>query len=292
MLSSMTGFGRFEKSDGERKITVEMRSVNHRYLDISIKMPKRFLPFESAARNVIKERIERGKVDVYVTYEDLSKSEFFLNYNSEIAGEYFKKLKEISREFGIEFDIKASSLSRYPDVLSMEEKEIGEDVLSGLFLEAIGGAADALSAARAAEGETLKNDILKKLDSLDKNVDYIITRSPQIVSEYRERITARIAELASDVQIDESRIAQEVTIFSDKCCVDEELTRLKSHIGSMRTIISSGKAAGRKLDFIAQEMNREANTTLSKSTDLLLSDAAIDLKTDIEKIREQVQNIE
>lgn len=292
MLKSMTGFGRYEINDGERRVTVEIKSVNHRYLDLNIKMPKKFAAFEADIRQVVKSYAERGKIDLFIVYEDLSKSDVHLKYNAELASEYMDRLKEMSSQFGIEFDIRTSGLSRYPDVITMEEAEMDGEALEELVISAVKGACDRFVEARAAEGGNLRDDLISKIDGMLVNVDFIAARSPQIVAEYREKLIEKINELVDNVQIDESRIAAEVTIFADKSCVDEELTRLKSHITTMRECLIGGGAVGRKLDFIAQEMNREANTTLSKSSDIDISNAAIELKTDIEKIREQIQNIE
>ena len=292
MLKSMTGFGRCEINDGQRKITVEIRSVNHRYLDLNIKMPKKFIAFEAEIRQVIKTYAERGKIDLFITYEDFTKSDVHLKYNNGLAAEYIEKFNEISKNFNLEFDIRTSTVSRCPEVITMEETEEDEEIIRELVLKAVSGACEKFVEARIKEGENLKTDLISKLDNMLVNVDFITERSPQIVSEYREKLIDKINELTDNIQIDESRIAMEVTIFADKSCVDEELIRLKSHITTMRECLISGGSVGRKLDFIAQEMNREANTTLSKSNDLSISNAAIELKTEIEKVREQIQNIE
>lgn len=292
MLKSMTGFGRGEFSDGERKVTVEIKSVNHRYLDLNIKMPRKFIPFESEIRQVVKSFAERGKIDLFISYEDLTKSDISLKYNDNLASRYMEVLKEISSQFNIDFDINAAMLSRYPEVISMEEVESDEDTLLEPVIRAVTEACEKFVAARINEGENLKADLLSKLDNMLVNVGFISERSPYIIEEYRQKLTDKIDELLGDAQIDETRIATEVTIFADKSCVDEELIRLKSHISTMRDCLIQGGAVGRKLDFIAQEMNREANTTLSKSNDISISNASIELKTEIEKVREQVQNIE
>lgn len=292
MLNSMTGFGRCEVSRDGKKVTVEMKSVNHRYLELNIKMPKKFNFLEGSIRNIIKGFLERGKVDVFVSYENIAESNMCLKYNGDLAKEYFDIYKNISQEFDVDFKIDSNIIARSPEVIVMEEQEENEDVLAVLLEEAIKGACEKMLETRSAEGEHLKADLLQKLDSILEIVDFIKERSPIIVSEYRNKITSKINELLENTQIDESRIAQEVTIFADKICVDEELVRLEGHVKAMRDELIKGGAIGRRLDFIAQEMNREANTTLSKTTDLEISNRAIQLKTDIEKVREQIQNIE
>ena len=292
MIKSMTGFGRYEYADASRKITVEVKSVNNRYLDVNIKMPKKLNFFESAIRTLLKEYIERGKVDIYITYEDFTENNLSLQYNKALAGEYLKYLNQMAEEFGLENDIRVSTLSRYPEVFAMEEQPVDEDELWSSLEKALRGAFEPFVESRVREGENLKKDLCEKLDNMVSYVDFIEERSPQIIVEYRARLEEKLRELLADNQLDDSRIAQEVTIFADKICVDEETVRLKSHILSMKDSLNAGGSVGRKLDFLAQEMNREANTILSKSNDLKISDTGISLKTDIEKVREQIQNIE
>lgn len=292
MLKSMTGFGRYEVSREGKKITVEMKSVNHRYLELNIKMPKKFNFLESAIRNVVKQYLERGKVDIFISYENIAEGNMSLKYNSPIAWEYYNIYKKISEEFGIDLKIDSNILARSPEVIVMEEQEENEEILTELLNEAVAGACQKLADTRSAEGEHLKSDLMLKLDNIMNGVAFVSERSPKIIDEYKEKITAKIQELLDNTQIDEARIAQEVTIFADKICVDEELVRLEGHVNAMRAALNSEGPIGRRLDFIAQEMNREANTTLSKTTDLEISNVAIQLKTDIEKVREQIQNIE
>lgn len=292
MIKSMTGFGRCEISEGSRKITVEMKSVNHRYLDVNMKMPKKLNFFDASIRNLLKNYIQRGKVDIFITYEDTSETNFSLKYNQELAGEYLKYLRQMAEEFGLEDDIRVSTLSRYPEVLSMEEVQTDEEELWNLLEKALTGACQQFVETRKKEGENLKRDLLEKLDNMLVNVDYISERSPQIIGEYRKKLEDKVKELLEDSHIEESRIATEVTIFADKICVDEEIVRLRSHMEHTKATLEAGGAVGRKLDFIAQEMNREANTILSKANDLQVSNCAIELKTEIEKVREQIQNIE
>lgn len=292
MVKSMTGFGRCEVSEGDRKMTVEMKSVNHRYLDVTIKMPKKLNYFESAVRSILKEYMQRGKVDVFITYEDLSEAKMALRYNKEIAAQYLKYLQQMSEEFGLEQDVKAGALSRYPEVLVMEEVEEDEEELFRMLEQAVRGACEQFVETRTREGENLKRDLSAKLDELLDHVSHVEERSPQIIAEYREKLAEKVRELLGDAQLEESRVAAEVTLYADKICVDEEIVRLKSHIAHTKATLEEKDSVGRKLDFIAQEMNREANTILSKANDLEVSNRAIELKTGIEKVREQIQNIE
>lgn len=295
MVSSMTGFGRSEVNFDNRRISVELKSVNNRYLDLGIKMPKMFNSLEADIRKELKLYMKRGKVDVFINYEDLTEADTKVQYNHDIAAEYMECLNKMSEDFGLQNDVRLSVLARFPDVLTMEAQEIDEKTLWEPLKKALDEACEQFASARAREGEFLKEDLNKKLDIMKQDVDYITERSPQIIEEYKAGLREKIEALLEDTQIDENRLAMEVTLFADKICVDEELVRLRSHIEAVRSALEEGddeNGIGRKLDFLAQEMNREANTTLSKSTDILVSDKAIELKTTIEKIREQIQNIE
>ncbi|HIY64273.1 MAG TPA: YicC family protein [Candidatus Mediterraneibacter stercoripullorum] len=292
MIKSMTGFGRCEVQKDSRKFTVEMKGVNHRYLDVNIRMPKKLNFFESGIRTLLKSYATRGKVDIFITYEDTSQAQVSVKYNSVLAGEYLKYLKQMEEEFGLENDVRVSTLARFPEVFTMEEQSVDEEELWNGLKEALEGAFEQFVETRTAEGQNLKKDILDKLDLLEELVGYIEERSPQIVAEYRTKLEDKVRELLADTQMEESRIAAEVILFADKICTDEEVVRLKSHITHMRNTLEEDEGIGRKLDFIAQEMNREANTILSKANDISVSDHAISLKTEIEKIREQIQNIE
>ena len=292
MIKSMTGFGRCEVEECDRKYTVEMKSVNHRYLDINIKMPKKLSFFESSIRNELKNYVQRGKIDIFITYEDFSDNNVCIKYNKEIAAEYLKYLKSMTQEFGLDDDIRVSTLSRYPEVFSMEEQATDEEEIWNGLVKAIKGAANGFVETRIAEGNNLAQDLIAKLDEMMEHVAFIEERSPQILEEYRQNLQDRIKELLGDACVDETRLLTEVTIFADKVCVDEELVRLKSHIEATKQSLMKGGSIGRKLDFIAQEMNREANTILSKTSDLEISNRGIELKTEIEKVREQIQNIE
>ncbi|MCI8551148.1 MAG: YicC family protein [Lachnospiraceae bacterium] len=292
MIKSMTGFGRCETSNENYRISVEMKSVNHRYLDLGIKMPKKFNPFEAEIRKLLKDKIQRGKVDIYVTCEVFSDKAVNLNYNEAVAKEYMDIFEQMSSRFAIENDVKVSSLSRYPEVIVTGQSEEDEEELWKLLGEALLGAMGKFVEQRSKEGEHLFSDLMGKLDDMEAWVGIIEERSPQIIREYRAKLEDKVRELLEGSGIDENRIAAEVTLFADKICVDEETVRLRSHIKTMREALLKGDGIGRKLDFIAQEMNREANTILSKANDLEISGTAIELKTAIEKVREQIQNIE
>lgn len=292
MIKSMTGFGRCEVLKDSRKFTVELKSVNHRYLDVNIRMPKKLNFFETSIRTLLKSYADRGKVDIFITYEDLSQSQVSVKYNAALAAEYLKYLNQMAEEFSLDNDVRVSTLSRYPEVFTMEECSEDEDELWNGLKEALEGAFSQFVEMRTKEGERLKEDILLKLDLLSEQIRFIEERSPQIIAEYRTKLEEKMRELLEDTQIDDNRIAAEVILFADKICTDEEVVRLKSHIQHMKETLEESNGIGRKLDFIAQEMNREANTILSKANDLDISNRAISLKTEIEKIREQTQNIE
>lgn len=292
MIKSMTGFGRAELLDEEKKITVEMKSVNHRYLDINMRMPKKFSVFEASIRGLLKEYIQRGKVDLFITCEDYTQGRVAVKYNKEIAGQYLEYLRQMSEEFHLDGEISAAALSRYPEVFTMEEQTQDEKELWGALENTVRMAAQQFVETRTKEGEHLKQDILDKLDGMEEKVSLVEKRSPEIIKEYRVKLETKVKELLADTQLEESRIAAEVILFADKICTDEETVRLRSHIRHMAQVLSEDDGIGRKLDFIAQEMNREANTILSKANDLETSNLAIDLKTEIEKVREQIQNIE
>ncbi|MDE7267229.1 MAG: YicC family protein [Lachnospiraceae bacterium] len=292
MIKSMTGFGRCEVTEGDSKYTVEIKSVNHRYLDVNIKMPKKLNYFESAIRNELKNYAQRGKIDLFITYEDFSENNVCIKYNREIAAEYLQYLKAMAEDFGLDNDIRVSSLSRYPEVFSMEEQTVDEEEIWNGLVKAVRGAAEGFVETRIKEGENLSKDLIAKLDGMLEHVAFIEERSPQIIEDYKKKLYDKVQDFLSDASFEESRLMAEVTIYADKVCVDEELVRLRSHIETMKQALIDGGSIGRKLDFIAQEMNREANTILSKANDLAISNRGIDLKTEIEKVREQIQNIE
>ena len=292
MIKSMTGFGRYEAVSEERKIVVEMKAVNHRYCDISIRMPKKLNFLEAAIRNTIKKYINRGKVDVFITYEDYTEGNACIKYNKAMAAEYLKYLKQISDEFDVPNDVTNVRLSRYPEVFMLEEQSIDEEKLWTYVKDAVEKACLAMIATREEEGKNLKDNICEKLDFVYNRTSEIEDRAPLLVNSYRDKLYTKVKEILEDTKIDDSVVATEVTIYADKICVDEETVRLKSHVQAMRNTLELDESIGRKLDFISQEMNREANTILSKADDMEITNMAIDLKTEIEKIREQIQNIE
>ena len=293
MIRSMTGFGHGEVSnDKNQKVTVEMKSVNHRYCDISLKLPKKLAMFEANIRNIMKEYASRGKIDIYVSYEDLSETAVSLHYNQAMAEEYMQVFKKMQEDFNIETKITAEALAKYPEVVTIEEVQQDEEVWWELLEAALRQAAEKFVETRTIEGANLKRDLLGKLDQMAADVAFIEERSPQIIAEYRSKLEEKVKEFLEDSTIEENRIAAEVTLYADKIAVDEEIVRLQSHISSMTDVLESDESIGRKLDFIAQEMDREAKTILSKSSDVDLADHAIELKTNVEKVREQIQNIE
>ncbi len=292
MIRSMTGYGSFEAENEDARLTVEIKSVNHRYCDISVRLPRNLNMYENDIRKQIKDSVSRGKIDIYITYESNREGESLLRYNPDMARAYLKLLDNISSDFGLEHNVDALSLSKYPEVYTLDEASVDEEKLQELVKRAVAGALDKFIRSRETEGGHLKDDLLQKLDTLSDVVDTIAARSPEVFEEYRERLTLRVKELLGDTGIDEGVLATELVVYADKICVDEELVRLKSHIRHMADTLNEGDAVGRKLDFIAQELNREANTTLSKANDMIIANQGIILKTEIEKIREQIQNLE
>lgn len=292
MIKSMTGFGRSEIVKGNRKISVEIKSVNHRYLEAGIKMPKKLNVFESRMRDLLKKYATRGKIDIFINYEDDSESQVNLKFNQNIADEYMAIFNNMSEKYNLKNDMTVGGLARFPEVITMDEVQEDEEELWHFIEEAMKAALEQFVNTRILEGENLKKDLLGKLDHMEELVAFVEKRSPEIMKEYRSKLESKVKELLGDTTFDESRIATEVIIYADKICVDEETVRLRSHIEHARKCLNEDGGIGRKMDFIAQEMNREANTTLSKANDIEISNAAIDLKTEIEKVREQIQNIE
>lgn len=291
-LKSMTGFGRAEVSNDQYRLSVEVKSVNSRFLDLSIKMPKKFNALEANIRNTVKEYISRGKVDLFITYESFSEKGKALRLDLPLAKEYLESMRTLVAALGVEDNVKVTNLAALPDVLVLSEESEDDDALWESLKPSLVGALERFSETRVMEGENLQKDLLGKLSEMEAIVNRIDARSPEIAATYEARLRAKVSELLEGTGIDEARIVQEVTIYSDKICTDEERVRLHSHIKNMRTKLQNGGLVGRELDFVAQEMNREANTTLSKANDLIVSEDAIGLKTLIEKIREQIQNLE
>lgn len=291
-LKSMTGFGRAEVSNDQYRLSVEVKSVNSRFLDLSIKMPKKFNALEANIRNTVKEYISRGKVDLFITYESFSEKGKALRLDLLLAKEYLESMRTLVNALRVEDNVKVTNLASLPDVLVLSEESEDDDALWESLKPSLTGALERFSETRVMEGENLQKDLLGKLAEMEAIVNRIDARSPEITAAYEARLRAKVSELLEGTGIDEARIVQEVTIYSDKICTDEERVRLHSHIKNMRTKLQNGGLVGRELDFVAQEMNREANTTLSKANDLIVSEDAIGLKTLIEKIREQIQNLE
>lgn len=292
MLKSMTGYGRGESAGKGRAFLVEVRSVNNRYLDCNVRIPRVYTCAEDGIVKRVKGTITRGKVDVFVTIETTAEDAVTVRLNEGVAAGYQKALREMAEQFNLRDDISVSLLSRFPDVFKVEK--VPED-LEALVEELYDAAEQALAdfdAMRTREGQKLADDFNSRLDTLERYTAQVEERSPQTVAEYREKLTARIQEVLQDRQIDESRILTEAAVFADKVAVDEETVRLRSHIAQFRDMIAGGSPIGRKLDFLVQEMNRETNTIGSKANDLALSTIVVDMKAELEKIREQVQNVE
>lgn len=292
MIKSMTGFGRFEEITESHKISVEIKSVNHRYLDLNIKLPKMFYALENNIRGIIKGYTARGKVDVYLIYENYAEQSTHIRYNPQIAGEYLEAIREAGEGYSLASDVSAASLVRFPDVITIEDRRQDPEAFYPIVEEAVRKAGEQFIQARQAEGEALYQDITTKLDYILELVSSVEQRSPEILEEYRQKIMAKVEDFLGDRKVDDSVLATELIVYADKVCVDEETVRLRSHVDNMKQTLELEGSIGRKLDFIAQEMNREANTILSKANDRDLSEVAINLKTEIEKIREQIQNIE
>jgi len=294
MIRSMTGFGRGEYTDGKRNITVEIKSVNHRYSDISIKMPRRYGFAEDKVKTAVKEKLRRGKVDVSIMVENITENDINIKLNEPIARQYYDKLKTLQETFNLNGDISLRLLATMPDVMKAIPDVDDEEEITKAILIPTAEAAANLEKMREVEGEKLAEDLIAKGENIKSILDKIAERSPLVVKEYTAKLRDRIAELiAGNAQIPEDRILTEAAIFADKCAIDEEITRLNSHLIQLKKILTSNNdAEGKKLDFLVQEMNREANTIGSKANDITITNYMLEIKSEIEKIREQVQNIE
>lgn len=291
MLRSMTGFGYCEYTESDITFTVEIKTVNHRYIDIFLKMPRQLSAYEEKVRALINSRIQRGKIDIYINYENKSSQALEVLLDENLAKAYYYALKKITEELGLRDDISASSLARFPDILKVEKRE--NDELTGKILEkAVNLAIDELIEMRTREGEKLKSSLLSNLSAIEIYTDKIKEKAPLVVMDYKEKLENRLSELIDLQRIDPVRIAAEVALFADKCSIDEELVRLMSHIAQMREILDGGSPVGKKADFLIQEMNREVNTIGSKANDLEIARNVVELKSEVEKLREQIQNIE
>ena len=292
MIKSMTGFGRGMAEDEKRSFLVEMRGVNHRYLDFSIRMPKSLMSLEDRVRKEISKVISRGKLDVFITYRNYAKEDLAVQTNLHLAKGYVDALNSIKDSFSLKDDISVSLVSRFPDVIFTEEKEENIEEIWALLEEAVREASLKMLEMKKAEGASLKNDMLQKKEGIIALVDKIRERDKLVIPLYKERLEKRIEELLEKVPVDESRLALEVAMYTDKASIDEELTRLSSHMEQLENFLKEEEPVGRKLDFLAQEMNREANTMASKSVDIEITNVVLSIKNEVEKIREQMQNIE
>ena len=291
-MLSMTGYGKGEYAEGGLELTCEIKTVNNRYLDVSIKAPRIFAAYEDVIRTTIRKKLTRGHADLFISFKDKRERPTALSVDLPLASSYVAAAKTLKAAFpDLPDDVTLSSVLRYPEVLKQEDSiSLDEEMTKGLDV-ALNIALDNLNEMRAVEGEKLKEDMLSRVATIETLVEEIAQRAPLSAQEYREKLTARVQEYLVEAKIDENRILTEVAVFTDKSNIDEELTRLRSHIQQFRSIATEG-IVGRKLDFLVQEFNREANTTCSKSNDVTITRAGLALKNEIEKIREQVQNLE
>lgn len=285
MVKSMTGYGSSAGVSDKLEISIELRSVNNRYLDCNIRIPRVYTAFEDALKSLVQQYISRGKVDIYINIDSSKSDDIIISVNEPLADAYMSALRSISARYGISDDVSAITLSRYPDVLTVEKKEADAEKLEHDICSILREALEKFNAMRCTEGEKLYKDVLSHIDRIESLVSVIEDRSPETVNEYRQRLESRL-------RIDENRIIMEAAIFADKVAVNEETVRLRSHISQFRSIITADEPVGRKLDFLIQEFNREANTIGSKSNDAEMAKTVVDIKAEIEKIREQIQNIE
>lgn len=292
-MKSMTGYGKGVVTRDNKELTVELKSVNHRFLDISTKMPRMFLAYEDLIRNSLQKGLSRGHVDVYVNYRLTESSDKEVAVDVALADGYVAAANLIKDRYpDLRNDFTVSSLMRCGDVLNVQQVAENDDVLRNMLTEALFEAVAQLNSMRETEGNKLRLDLLNKLDVVDSLIKKVQATAPAVVENYREKLRARVQAALAEVALDESKLANEVCFFSDKCCIDEEITRLTTHVAHAREILSAEEPVGRKLDFLVQEFNRETNTICSKSVSVDLTNVALDLKNEIEKIREQIQNLE
>ena len=291
-LLSMTGYGSAKGSVEGQEITVELKSVNNRYLDCSVRLPRNFLFAEDTVKQAVSAGVSRGKVDVFVSAQASQDSGTVVSVNEELARGYRDAVARIAETLGLESGLNAFSLARFPDVLTVERRELDKDKAAAALSEITAKAVEEFNAMREREGERLRRDMLGKLETIEGLVSVVEERSPQTVKEYRERLEARLRDILADRSLDEQRVITEAAIFADRTAVDEETVRLRSHIAQFRTMLEEGSPIGRKMDFLLQEFNRESNTIGSKCSDASLAKVVVDLKSEIEKIREQLQNVE
>lgn len=291
-LLSMTGYGSAKGSVEGQEITVELKSVNNRYLDCSVRLPRNFLFAEDTVKQAVSAGVSRGKVDVFVSAQASQDSGTVVSVNEELTRGYRDAVARIAETLGLESGLNAFSLARFPDVLTVERRELDKDKAAAALSEITAKAVEEFNAMREREGERLRRDMLGKLETIEGLVSVVEERSPQTVKEYRERLEARLRDILADRSLDEQRVITEAAIFADRTAVDEETVRLRSHIAQFRTMLEEGSPIGRKMDFLVQEFNRESNTIGSKCSDASLAKVVVDLKSEIEKIREQLQNVE
>lgn len=292
MIKSMTGYGRAQGSFSGGEITVEVKSVNNRYLDCGVKLPRGYAYLEEGVKSLVQKSISRGKVDVYITINSAGADNVKISVNGPVAAGYIEAMRSLVRDYGIQDDISVSAISQFNDVLLVEKQEQDENEVKTAISSVVQNALDAFDAMRTREGEALKADLLQKADGILTLVSSVEARSPITVAAYRERLTAKMREVLEERQIDEARIIQEAAIYADKVAVDEETVRLRSHVDQLKGMLNDGGVIGRKLDFLMQEMNREANTIGSKGNDVAQARNVVNIKSELEKIREQIQNIE
>ena len=293
-MKSMTGYGRGECTMYERKFTVEIKAVNHRYNDITVKLPRAIMGFEDEIKKAISKKVFRGKLDVFVNFESFSQEDVNISVNEPLAKSYTETLRKLKSDLQLEGDVTIEMVSKFPDVITIDKNisnENTENEIRECLMKAVEDATDAFVAMREVEGETLKKNIIEKVAFVNDALQKIEERAPFVSKDYRARLEAKLADL-DEIQVDESRLLTEVMLFADKACIDEEITRLHSHISQMYSIVEESVPVGRKLDFLVQEMNRETNTIGSKSNDIQITNHVVDIKSEIEKIREQIQNIE
>ena len=286
-MKSMTGYGRGECTMYERKFTVEIKAVNHRYNDITVKLPRAIMGFEDEIKKAISKKVFRGKLDVFVNFESFSQEDINISVNEPLAKSYTETLRKLKSDLHLDGDVTIEIVSKFPDVITVDKSisnENTENEIRECLMKAVEDATDAFVAMREVEGETLKKNIIEKVAFVNDALQKIEERAPWVSKDYRARLEAKLADL-DEIQVDESRLLTEVLLFADKACIDEEITRLHSHISQMYSIVEENVPVGRKLDFLVQEMNRETNTIGSKSNDIEITNHVVDIKSEIEKIR-------
>ena len=291
-MKSMTGFGRSKLEENSREYIVEIKSVNHKYSDISIKLPRNIMCFEEKIKKIVSNNISRGKVDVFITFNNYSEEGKDVVINKELAQNYINQLRELAAENDLDDKIRVTEITKMPDVLQLKIQDDESDIiwkeLEKCVIEAVGNFVDM----RETEGERIKQDLLERINNVENLVNSIFSNNTGLIEEYVVKLRERIKEILSTDVVDEARLAQEIVIYADKCSIEEELTRLRSHIGQFKDLLETKEPVGKKIDFLIQEMNRETNTIASKSVKLEITNLAIEIKTVMEDIREQIQNIE